>query len=83
MPSLSLLPRATLTTTNTNTNMTTAQYRNEAYEAYTAGQYLKAAMLYRMAIGAYPSAYIIGSLAAYDIDKMSDLVKRCEKLSAA
>jgi len=63
--------------------MTTAQYRNEAYQAYTEGQYLKAAMLYRRAIAAYPSPYIIGSLAAFDIDKMSDLVKRCEKLSAA
>ena len=64
-------------------NMTTAQYRNEAYKAYTAGQYLKAAMLYRMAIGAYPYPYITGSIAALDIDKMNDLIKRCVKLSAA
>jgi hypothetical protein len=63
--------------------MTTAQYRNQAHEAYTAGEYLKAAMFYRQAIAAYPYPYIIGSLAAFDIDQMSDLVKRCVKLSAA
>ena len=63
--------------------MNTAQYRNEAYDAYNAGQYMKAAMFYRMAIAAYPYPYITGSLAAFDIDKMNDLIKRCEKLAAA
>jgi hypothetical protein len=62
--------------------MTTAQLRNQAWEAFEAREHKKAAMLFRKAIAVYPAPYIKGSMSGIDIDKMESMAKSCESIAA-